>query len=155
MISVQKFWLLLNIAKVYTRALIATPDLIDCSVQRVKRQNSMAFLEEIMEDNESDLRDELKVVDKGGGKGGGKVDDKGGAKDYLWCDGKDDYKDDNRDDVKDDDEVSSVALVDEGSRCKMAVRVQDSQRRRRPGGDLAFTMWPHIPTAVHYLSHTS
>ena len=86
----------------------------------------MAFLEEIMEDNESDLRDELKVVDKGG--------DEGGAKDYLCCGGKDDYKDDDRDDVKDDDEVSSVALVDEGSRCKMAVRVQDSQRRRRPGG---------------------
>ena len=77
-----------------------------------------------MEDNESDLRDELKVVDKGGDK------------DYLWCDGKDDYKDDDRDDVKDDDEVSSVALVDEGSRCKMAVRVRDSQRRRRPGGIL-------------------
>ena len=111
----------------------------------------MAFLEEIMEDNESDLRDELQVVDKGGDEGGDKVD----GKDYLCCDGKDDYKDDDRDDVKDDDEVSSVALVDEGSRCKMAVRVQDSQRRRRPGGDPAFTMWPHIPTAVHYLSHTS
>ena len=88
----------------------------------------MAFLEEIMENNESDLRDELKGVDKD--------DDKGGDKDYLCCDGKDDYKDDDRDDVKDDDEVSSVALVDEGSRCKMAVRLQDSQRRRRPGGIL-------------------
>ena len=86
----------------------------------------MAFLEEIMANNESDLRNGLKGVDKD--------DDKGGDKDYLWCNGKDDYKDDNRDDVKDDDEVSSVALVDEGSRCKMAVRVQDSQRRRRPGG---------------------
>ena len=59
----------------------------------------MAFLEEIMENNESDLRDELKGVDKN------------------------DDKDDDMDDVKDDDEVSSVALVDEGSRCKMAVRV--------------------------------
>ena len=115
----------------------------------------MAFLEEIMENNESDLRNGLKGVDKDDDHCGDKVDDKGGDKDYLWCDGKDDYKDDDRDDVKDDDEVSSVALVDEGSRCKMAVRVQDSQRRRRPGGDPAFTMWPHIPTAVHYLSHTS
>ena len=90
----------------------------------------MAFLEEIMENNESDFRDELKGFDKGGDKGG----DLGGDKDYLWCDGEDDYKGDDRDDVKDDDEVSSVALVDEGSRCKMAVRVRDSQSRRRPGG---------------------
>ena len=36
----------------------------------------------------------------------------------------------------------------------MAVRVRDSQSRRRPRGDPAFTMWPHIPTAVHYLSLT-
>ena len=86
----------------------------------------MAFLEEIMEYNESDLSNGLEGVDKD--------DDKGGDKDYLWCKCKDDYKDDNRNDVKDDDEVSSVALVDEGSRCKMAVRVRDSQRRRRPGG---------------------
>ena len=131
MISVQKCWML-NIAKVHTKALIANSDLIDCSVHRVKRislqqrKNSMAFLEEIMENYESDLRNELKGVDKD--------DDKGGDKDYLWCNGKDDYKDDDRDDVKDDDEVSSVALVDEGSRCKMAVRVRDSQSRRRPGG---------------------
>ena len=92
----------------------------------------MAFFEEIMENNESDLRDELKGVDKDDDKGGGKA----GDKDYLCCDGKDDYKDDDRDDVKGDDEVSSVALVDEGSRCKMVVRVQDSQSRRRPGGIL-------------------
>ena len=39
-----------------------------------------------MEDNESDLRDELQVVDKGGDEGGDKVD----GKDYLCCDGKDD-----------------------------------------------------------------
>ena len=94
----------------------------------------MAFLEEIMENNESDLRNGLKGVDKDDDHCGDKVDDKGGDKDYLWCDGKDDYKDDDRDDVKDDDEVSSVALVDEGSRCKMAVRVRDSQSRRRLGG---------------------
>ena len=49
---------------------------------------------------------------------------------------------DDRDDVKDDDEVSSVALVDEGSRCKMAVRVRDSQSRRRPGGI------PHSPCGL-------
>ena len=42
----------------------------------------MAFLEEIMEYNESDLRNGLKGVDKD--------DDKGGDKDYLWCDGEDD-----------------------------------------------------------------
>ena len=35
MIYVQKCWLL-NIAKVHTRALIATSDLIDCSAHRVK-----------------------------------------------------------------------------------------------------------------------
>ena len=45
---------------------------------------------------------------------------------------------------------TSVALVDEGRWCKMAVRVQDSQSRRRPGG-IPHSPWPHIVMSFYLI----